>query len=155
QLLLVPLCVRAGGEEENDLSRRRRLCVDELADPLRDVLRLRAPPVRAAAEVRLLVGDEQLDGMAEDRIGKLARRGERLVALSEGRAEEIVDRREHFRPRAVVLGQRQALRRGGATGAEDVDVRMAERVDRLELVADEEDILLRTAGEQIDQLALE
>src|SRR5262249_58087194 len=118
-------------------------------------LRLGAPPVRAAPGVRLLVGDEQLDGMTEDGIGELTRRSERLVALAERRAEEEVDRREHLGARAVVRGQRQPLRRSLAPGAKDVDVRVAERVDRLELVADEEQILPVPAGKEVDQLALE
>src|SRR5439155_24614937 len=62
---------------------------------------------------------------------------------------------EYLRPRAVVLGQRQPQRRSGAARAKDVDVRVPERVDRLELVADEEDVLLGPAGEEVDQLALE
>src|SRR5262249_24090290 len=79
----------------------------------------------------------------------------RLVAVAERGAEEVVDRREHLGARAVVRGQRQPLRRSLAPRAEDVDVRMTERVDRLELVADEEQILLGAAGEEVDQLALE
>ena len=154
QFLLIPLGIRARGEEQDDLARSRRLCVDELAHAPGHVLRLGAAPVRAAAGIRLLVGDEQLDGVPEDGVGKLARGGERLVALAERRAEEVVDRCEHLRPRAVVLGQRQPQRRSGAARAEDVDVRVAERVDRLELVADEEDVLLGPAGEEVDQLAL-
>src|SRR5204863_7735798 len=83
------------------------------------------------------------------------RRRERLVALAERGAEEVVDRGEHLRARAVVGSQGQPLRRRLAPRAEDVDVCVAERIDRLELVADEEDVLLRAAGEQVDQLALE
>ena len=49
QLLLVPLGVGAGGEEQHDLARRRRALVDELAHAPRDVPRLGAPPVLAAA----------------------------------------------------------------------------------------------------------
>src|SRR5262249_53487352 len=69
--------------------------------------------------------------------------------------EEVVDRSEHLGARAVVRGQRQPLRGRLAPGAEDVDVRVAERVDRLELVADEEQVLLGPAREEVDQLALE
>ena len=85
QLLLVPLGVRARREEEDDLARRRSACVDELAHAACDVPRLGAPPVRAAVRVRLLVGDEQLDGMAEHRIREFARGRERLVAVAERR----------------------------------------------------------------------
>src|SRR4029079_13754413 len=38
--------------------------------------------------------------------------------------------------------------------AEDADIRMAEAVDRLELVADEEDLCIRGA-EEVDEIALE
>ena len=155
QLLLVPLGVGAGREQQDDLARRGRALVDELAHAARDVLRLGAPPVHAAPGVRRLVGDEQLDRMAEHRVGELARRRERLEAVAELRLEEVVDRREHLGPRAVVLRQRQPLRRGRAALAEDLDVGVPEAVDRLELVADEEDLLLRAGGEQVDQLALQ
>ena len=76
--------------------------------------------------------------MAEHRVGELAGRGERLVAVAELLAEEMVDRGEHLGSRAVVARERQALRRCLAALAEDRDVRVAEAVDRLELVADEE-----------------
>ena len=47
QLLLEPLGVGPGGEEEDDLARRRATGVDELADASRDVPRLGAAPVDA------------------------------------------------------------------------------------------------------------
>ncbi len=106
--------------------------------------------------IRLAVGDEQLDRMAEDRVGELARRRERLEAVAELGLEEVVHGREHLGPRAVVLRQRQPLRRRRAALAEDVHVGVPEPVDRLELVADEEDVLRRRpAREQVDELALE
>ncbi len=77
------------------------------------------------------------------------------IALAERRAEQVVDGGEHLGPRAVVLGERQPLRRSFAAGAEDRDVGVAEAVDRLELVADEEHVLRRPAREQVDQLALQ
>ena len=49
QLLLVPLRVRAGREEQDDLAGRGRAGVDELLHAPRDVPRLGAPPVEAAA----------------------------------------------------------------------------------------------------------
>ena len=94
--------------------------------------------------------------MAEHRVGELARRGERLVAVAELLAEEVVDRGEHLGPRAVVPRERQPQRRPLAALAEDLDVGMAEAVDRLELVADEEDV--RRAGpaaQQVDDVALQ
>ncbi len=71
QLLLVPLGVRAGGEQQDDLPGRRRAVVDELADPPGDVPRLRPPPVLARLAVGALVGDEQLDRMPEHRVREL------------------------------------------------------------------------------------
>ena len=66
----------------------------------------------------------------------------------------MVDHVEHLGPRAVVLGQREHAADLLAPLAEDLDVRVPEAVDRLELVADEEDlgVLVR---EQVDELALE
>ena len=48
---------------------------------------------------------------------------------------------EHLGPRAVVLGQCEHAAGGLAALAEDLDVRVPEAVDGLELVADEEEIL--------------
>ena len=66
----------------------------------------------------------------------------------------MVDHVEHLGPRAVVLGQREHAADLLAPLAEDLDVRVPEAVDRLELIADEEDlgVLVR---EQVDELALE
>ena len=58
QLLLVPLGVRPGREEEHDLARLRGAGVDELFDPARDRARLAAAPVRPRAGVACLVGHE-------------------------------------------------------------------------------------------------
>ena len=156
QLLLVPLGVRPGGEEEDDLTRRGRAGVHELADAPRDVASLGAPPVLARVAVARLVGDEELDRVAEDRIRELAGGGERLVLVAEVGAEELVDRREHLGPRAVVARQREKLRRLLTPLAEHLHVRVTEPVDGLELVAHEEDLFFgRAAREQVDQLALE
>ncbi len=154
QLLLVPLGVRPGREEEDDLARGRGARVDELLDPPRDVLRLCAAPVDAGARVRRLVGHEQLDGRAEDRIGELAGRREWLKLLAELGPEEVIDDCEHLRPRAVVARQRQQRLRPGAALPEDLHVGVAEAVDRLELVADEEPLRVGSR-QQVDQLALE
>ena len=52
--------------------------------------------------------------------------------------------------------QRQVLRRTLAALAEHLDVGVTEAVDRLELVADEEDILgIRPAAQQVDEVALQ
>ena len=61
ELLLEPLGVGAGGEEEHDLARGRVARVDELADAPRDVARLGPAPVDAGLARRRLVRDEQLE----------------------------------------------------------------------------------------------
>ena len=78
--------------------------------------------------------------MAEHRIGELARRGERLVAVAELLAEEMIDGGEHLGPRAVVPRERQPQRSALPALPEDRDVGVAKAVDRLELVADEEHV---------------
>ena len=83
QLLLVPLGVGAGGEEQDDLARRRVAAGDELVHPAGDGSRLGPAPVGAGAAVRRLVGDEQLDRVAEDRVGELAGGGQRLELVAE------------------------------------------------------------------------
>ena len=92
--------------------------------------------------------------MAEHGIRELARGGERLELVAEVRTEELVDRRQHLGARAVVPRERQQLLRLCAPLAEDADVCMPEAVDRLELVADEEELGVRGA-QQVDELALE
>ena len=138
QRRLVALGVGAGGEEQDDLAGCRGAGLDQVGDAAGDRLRLTLAPVRARLAVRPLVADEQLDGMAEHRIGELARGGERLVAVAELLGEQMVHGREHLRPRAVVERERQPLRRSLAAIAEDRDVGVAKAVDRLELVPDEE-----------------
>ncbi len=89
-----------------------------LAAPSSTSSRTRRATCRASARrqcspplaIRRLVGDEQLDRMAEDRVGELARGRERLEAVAERGLEEVVDGGEHLGPRAVVLRQRQPLR---------------------------------------------
>ena len=66
----------------------------------------------------------------------------------------MIDDCEHLRPRAVVARQREQRLRPGAALAEDLHVGVAEAVDRLELVADEEPLRVRP-GQEVDQLALE
>ena len=155
QLLLVPLCVGSRREEQDDLCRGRIAGVDQLADATGDRTRLAAPPVHGAVGIGRLVGDQELDGRSEHRVGKLAGRGERLKLVAEVAAEEVVDDGKNLRPRAVVHRQRQhAVRRVRAPLAEDLHVRVPEPVDRLELVADEE-ALRAVASDQVDQLALE
>ena len=154
QLLLVPFGVRAGGKEEDDLPGGRDPGVDQLLHAPRNVSRLGPPPVHAGAGVGGLVRHEQLDRGAEDGIGELAGRRERLEFLAELGAEEVVDDGEHLRPRAVIARQWQQRLRPRPPFAEDLHVGVTEAVDRLELVADEEPLGIR-AGQQVDELALE
>ena len=127
---------RRGGRSPRSCS----AAVDELAHAPRDGASLAAPPVDAGVLVALLVGDEQLDGMAEHRIGELGRRRELLELATEVRAEELVDHGEHLRARPVVERERKRLRGRFAALAEDLHICVAEPVDRLELVADEEEL---------------
>ncbi len=95
--LLVALGVRPGGEEHDDLARKRRARVDELAHARRNRPSLSVAPVLARIAVARLVRDHELDGMPEDRVGELRRRGEGLVLVAEGAREEEVHGREHLR----------------------------------------------------------
>ena len=62
----------------------------------------------------------------------------------------MVDDGEHLRARAV------ARARSLAPLAEDLDVRVPEAVDRLELVSDEEPLAVSARrGDEVDQLALQ
>ena len=154
ELLLVHARVGAGREEQHDLARRRLARVDQVAHAPRDVLGLGLAPVDAGLRVALLVGHEQLDRGPERRVGEAPGRLERLEAVAEVGREEVVDHVEHLGARAVVLRQREHAADLLAALAEDLDVRVPEAVDRLELVADEEDLGV-LLGEQVDQLALQ
>jgi hypothetical protein len=153
--LFVPLRVRACGEEHDDLARIGLAGVDELPHATRDAPRLaRAPMLGRLREARL-VRDEELDRMTEHRIGKLGRRSERLVVVTEGVAEEVVHRREHLRARAVVVCQREQARRLCAPLAEDLEVCVPKAVDGLELISDGEDLREIGMRDEVDELALE
>ena len=67
---LVPLGVGSGREEQDDLARSSDTALDELVDAPGDRPRLAVAPGERRPAVRTLVGDEQLDGMAEHGIGK-------------------------------------------------------------------------------------
>src|SRR5207248_906722 len=113
-------------------------------------------PSLARLLVAALVADEELDRMAENRIGELARGGERLVAVTKLLPEQMVDSGEHLWPRAVVQRQRKSLLRQLAALTEHGNVGVPEAVDRLELVADGEDVDLPRPGEQqVDDVRLQ
>ena len=77
---------------------------------------------------------------------------ERRVALAEVAREHLVHDVDHVRTRAMVPAKRDELiPRRGPLLAVDRDVGVAEPIDALELVADEEEL---AAGDEVDQLAL-
>ena len=154
ELLLVEPRIGAGREQEHDLTRGGLARLDELVYAARDVTSLGLAPVRARLGVARLVGHEQLDRGPEGRIGEAAGGVERLEGVAEVGREEVVDHLEHLGPRAVVLRQRQDAADLLASLAEDLDVRVPEAVDGLELVPDEEQLGV-LAREKVDQLALE
>ena len=153
--LLVRLRIGPRREQHDDLPRGGRTGVDELPHPPGDRPRLPETPVLLRVGVARLVGDEQLHGVPEDRVCELGRGRERLVLVAEGISEEVVHGRQHLRAGAVVLGQREEVRRLRASLAEDLDVGVPEPVDRLELVADGEDLGQLRMGDEVDELALE
>ena len=155
QLLLEPLRIGSRREQEDDLARRRDARVDESAYAVGDVPGLGAAPMESRARIRGLVGDEELDRRAEDRVAVALGRLERLEIVPERAGEELVHGGEHFWPGAVVERQRQDVRCRVTPVPEYGDVRMTEAVDRLELVTDEEHLLRRPGTDQIDQLRLE
>jgi hypothetical protein len=155
ELLLEPLGVRAGGEEQHDLTRCGDPCVHQLAHAAGDVPGLGSAPVHAGLAGRRLVRHEQLEGVPQrgdvGRVGGL----EALELVPELAAEELVHGGEHLGPRAMVPRQRQDGRGGAATLPEHCDVGMAEPVDRLELVPDDEQVGVRTVAEKVEELGLE
>ena len=102
--------------------------------------------------VARLVGDEQLDGGPGRGIGEATGRDELLEFVAERGREQVVDDLEDLRARAPVVRERQHLTDLIAALLEHLDVGVQEAVDRLELVADEEELV---AGDEVDQLALE
>ena len=152
QRLLVLLGVGAGGEEQDDLARLGLAGVDELPHATGDSPRLAAPPRDTRVPVARLVRDQQLHGGARGRIGEAPSGYELLELVPEGRGEQLVDDGKHLRSRPPVLGQRQHLADLLAALLEHLHVGVAEAVDRLELVSDEEQLVAR---DQVDQLALQ
>ena len=155
ELLLEPLGVGARGEEEDDLPGRRDAGVDELADATGDVTGLGAAPVDAGLGGRGLVRDEELHGVPERRLVGRRRRLEALELVPELGREELVHGREHLGARAVVPGQREDGRRCLAPLAEHRHVGVTEPVDRLELVADDEEVAALDRLEQVEKLGLQ
>ncbi len=96
--LLVALGLRSGHEEEHDLAGRRLAGVHELPDPPREVPRLGDAPVDVRAPVGRLVGDEELDARAEERLREPAGGDERLEVAAELRPEDVVHDGEHLGP---------------------------------------------------------
>ena len=155
ECLLVLLGVRARCEQHDDLARLGLAGVDQLAHATRNSPCLAGAPVLLRLGEARLVGDEQLDGMTEHGIGELRRRRERLVVVAERVAEEVVHRLEHLRSRAVVAREREQRGRLRSPLAEDLEIRVPEAVDRLELVADGEDLGEVGVRDEVDELALQ
>ena len=140
-------------------SGRCRPRVDELPHALGEQARLGlAPRLRARphlAEVDLLpaglVGDEQLDERRRRRLG-LAALAQRDELRPEAGRERRVDRVEDRAVGAEVRRQRRdpaVLGEARAQRAEDVHVGVAEAVDRLLLVSDEEQIVAVEHAEEV------
>ena len=111
-------------------------------------LRLGRPPALARLPEPRLVGEEQLDAATGRRVARVARLGqERRVALAEVAREHLVHDVDHVRTRAMVPAKRdQLVPRRGPLLAVDRDVGVAEPVDALELVADEEELAAGRRG---------
>src|SRR5262249_19351809 len=99
------------------------------------------------------VGHEELDRMSENRIRELGGGSQLLELAAEVRSEELVDGGEHLRTRAVVERGRKRLLDSRTALAEDLDVRVAEAVDGLEVVDGEEELRLGRL-QQVDDLRL-
>ena len=150
----IPLGVRPSREEHDDLAGECCPGVDELTHACGDGPRFAVTPVLAGVAVVRLVGDHELHRVTEHRIRELGRRGKWLVLVAESTSEKEVDCREHLRARAVVGAKRQQVRGLCTPFAEDLDVGVTEPVDRLELVADGEDLGQLGMRDQVDDLAL-
>ena len=101
----------------------------------------------------VLVGEQQLDqrGLFT---AFLARGDQRRVGIPEALAEDAVDRRDQRGAAAEVVGQRDRGPLGvqpAAALAEDLHLGVAEAVDRLQLVADGEEVV---ALQQLQQREL-
>ena len=133
---------------------------DELGHALGEQARLGlAPGLRARphlAEVDVLpaglVGDQQLDERLARRAARRGPRAARRSPSPEPRRERRVDRVEDRAVRAEVRRQRRDAAVGGelrAQRAEDVDVGVAEAVDRLLLVSHEEQVVAVERAEEV------
>ncbi len=155
ELLLEPLGVGARGEEQHDLTRRGCAGVHQLADPPGDVPRLRPAPVHSRLAGRRLVRHEQLECVPQRRGVGAVRGLEPLELVAELAAEELVHGRQHLGPGAMVPRQRQDGRGGPPPLTEDGDVGVAEPVDRLELVTDDEQVGIRALAQKVEELGLQ
>ena len=165
--------VAGGPQQDGDLARRGRSLAQQLVDALGQQPRLGLAPARRIRQPArgihervipsALVGDEQFDERLGRRglVGEVLPRREpdspgqqRREIRSEQRREDGVDGVEQLRVPAEVVGQlerRVALAQRRPAVAEETDVGMAEAVDRLELVADGEQVV---ALERVQDLHL-
>ena len=163
QRALVEAHLGRGAQQHDDVARRDALLVHERADALGheprlgllDRARRRADPTpsapRRVAVPRVGVGQQQLDHRLGGR--RVVAAGAQVDPALVQRAEGVVERAQDLRARAEVGRQRrgppgrlQAL----AARAEDLDVGVAEAVDRLQLVADRERVVARQELEQLE-----
>ena len=147
-------CVARGAQQDRDVARCDAAAVDELAQAAgeRDRLELAR---RARAHRPLGAGHEvQLDRRLVDRPDRPQRVRRIEVALVEALAEDVPDDRQQLGPRAVAPRQRQARCGTLAPRAEELDVGVAEAVDGLARVADEDALGIRPR-ERVEQAALQ
>ena len=139
ELFLEPFRVRACREEQHDLAGCCIAGVDELADALGDVPRLRAPPVDACLRCRALVRDEQLERVPKRRHRSSAGSSDWNSSPNSAPKSSFTAARTSGRDRWFSV-RGSTICAHGAALAEHGDVRVPEAVDRLELVADDEEI---------------
>ncbi len=151
QGVLVRLRARARREQQHDVARCAVPALDQLGHAACHVPGLAAPPRHTVLAAGALIRDEHLDRWPEDRVGEAGGGLERREVLTELGGEQVVHDLQHLRPGAVVARQGEHAARLGPPLPEDGDVGVAEPVDRLELVADEEEVVTR---DEVDQLAL-
>ena len=96
----------------------------------------------------------ELDRRLRDRLDRTQRVRWLEVALVEALAEDVADHRQQLGSRAIAAGQGEAQRGGLAPRAEELDIGVAEAVDRLAGVA-HEDPLAVGPDEGVQQTALQ
>ncbi len=116
-------------------------------------------PARLGEPLLALLDEEQLDGRGRHPALVPGGRLERRELVRPQPPEERAGEGEQLRPAAEVAGELDhhpaAAPRLGDVPAEDLDLRVAEAVDGLALVADREELAGDVRAEQVDHLLLE